>query len=229
MTCKTWSIPSDHNFTPLCSMTMLQETARDMKSGCPICVSPLLPSSGLCVSCPEPPSKKYLVTVQLDGNGYIAGNPDYGCGSEYNRTFIVYNTGNCRWESKEMELRCVSGMLGVDAPVTCSVPPSSGRRPRVALYAADAIVGMVPVIRWDVVVYWQAGPVPGAVILNQVKASGRSTVRDCRQPVSASFDSRALNFSPFVSETWANPMVGFIGGGGNITMNASVVPFGAIG
>lgn len=80
--CKTWSIAGDKRITGLCSMEMLMETARTMRDGCPICVTPVqqvtgtVPVNGACVTwfCPID-FRLPLCSIKFEP---VAGYPDCG-------------------------------------------------------------------------------------------------------------------------------------------------------
>lgn len=234
MTCKTWSLPGDHHFQGLCSMEMLMETQRDMSGGCPICVSPVAPDFGLCVSCPVPPPKKYLINLRMRGSSRPGEARDYGCGAAYNAPTILHNVGNCRWESNEREAACASGTSAyASTPVGCRITPTfSGQRARIILTVSDYSDYSLGITRtqFTVQVNWQAplGLGVGYGLLNQVILVAKASISDCWQPVEPAFYSSQLRWQPYSDMDWANPFLNLYDGGAGFNGEASLAPFGVV-
>lgn len=219
--CFTWSQTSDKSITGLCSMELPMETAYMMRNGCPICISPRS-LFGVCNGCTEPPPAAYRVTVALDSNGPAAGNPDIGCGSEYNREFICYSSEPCVWESIEREKSCAFG-FGV---VVCG-NVTTNRRPRVKLQIFATTIDDVLVTRWVVTVAWSLSAGPGFPTnmfsnANSVIARGHASGLDCYEPVIADFYNSILPVG--IPATAANPMLAYSMGGDQVTMSATIRP-----
>lgn len=224
--CFTWSQASDKSITGLCSMELQMETVRNMRNGCPVCISPR-PLFGVCNGCVEPPPAAYRVTIALDSNGAGAGNPDMGCGAEYNREFICYSSEPCVWESIEREKSCTASVLSPN--VTCGNITTSNRA-RVKLQVFATTIADVLVTRWVVTAAWsiRAGPgFPSWLFSNpcSVTARGHASGLDCYEPVSASYYSRVWSLGDgSAGSGGGNPMLAYDYGGSLVTMSATIRP-----
>ena len=217
-TCKQWTIPVSQ-FSPLCTNEFRPVIGTD---GCPICVAPQV-VQGVCSACTSliiP--RTYRVTLSIDGNGVAGGTPDYGCGTDYNREFLLYWVSGCLWESSEKEIysSCPGASSATDA-VVCTDISAYSPRARVSLTVSTRTTSTSLDTVFTVAANWRSHAVSG---YNQtVRSRGYTT--DCDKSASCLFYDRSLSFNSAASAgVWANPFVGEIGGGRQLTMTATVAP-----
>lgn len=145
--CTTWSLPGDRPRSALCSMELLQETARIMRDACPVCVFP----SGRfanCANCVLPPPTIYNCSITIVPTAlitYYRWLPEYAdmglvesppgwaavlindgaiinpgnCG--YSTSYNLFEVSSCTYDSNELET--VISSLGI-APGTFNVSPT---------------------------------------------------------------------------------------------------------
>lgn len=219
-TCRQWVRRLDE-FMPLCTNEFFPSLGTD---GCSICVSPQI-VAGVCSACGTTPvPRTYRVTLAIDGNGAAGGTPDYGCGTDYNREFLLYWVSGCTWESSEKEIysECPSPSSGTDA-VTCTTITSGWTpRARVSMVVSSRISSTGLNTVYTVTANWRTDATTGYSLYNN-SVSARGYAAACDKPASALFYSRSLRFNT-PSTKWANPFVNYIGGGYQLTMTASVAP-----